>query len=74
MKLHFNRKVSGYPCKTLQKLPKFGLKIYHLATLLQISDVMFNDMPDGVCSGCLPDCTTTVYRNQFNESPFRPKH
>ena len=31
----------------------------------------FNNLPDKICSHCLPDCTSTVYETRVSTAPFR---
>jgi hypothetical protein len=39
---------------------------------LRFYDIMYNDIPDEVCSHCLPDCTNTIYRPVVTTLPFKP--
>jgi hypothetical protein len=32
---------------------------------------MFNDIPEDVCSSCLPDCVNTVYDPVMTALPFK---
>jgi hypothetical protein len=38
---------------------------------IRISDLMFKDIPDIVCSHCLPDCRTIIYHPIFTALPFK---
>ena len=40
-------------------------------TSFGIERSMFQDMPDGVCDDCLPDCTETQFATHVTSVPFR---
>jgi hypothetical protein len=38
---------------------------------IRFYDIMFNEIPDDVCSYCLPDCTNTIYHPVITALPFK---
>jgi hypothetical protein len=38
---------------------------------IQFYEFMFNDIPDDVCSDCLPDCVNTIYHPVITSLPFK---
>jgi hypothetical protein len=38
---------------------------------IQFYEYMFNDIPDDVCSYCLPDCVNTIYHPVVTSLPFK---
>ena len=38
---------------------------------IQFYEIMFNEIPDDVCSYCLPDCANTIYHPVVTSLPFK---
>ena len=38
----------------------------------KIFNEFITDVPDDICSECLPDCTSTIYSTRVSAAPFRP--